>query len=279
MCDTVLLATNKRRILDALTNFLRSKKVPFKSATDFDTLNNYIKTKSNKWSLLLIDNDLPNFDNDRLLFSFYKYYREELPVFLIHKHSQNIKKELLANLDIHQIFEYPINQNVINQSVLDIIKPDSAKRFESVSCLKEGNVFSCSFMNGHKFFLERKLIREDDGSGIKSIHLESEGYSFTVVLTSGKEYEVPWDFVRYHCDNAYRESVRTTEPFTEIGKKIKKIRESLGKTQEELAKATGMKRPNIARIESGKHEPSLETLKKLADALNLSIADFFYRSV
>jgi transcriptional regulator with XRE-family HTH domain len=45
-----------------------------------------------------------------------------------------------------------------------------------------------------------------------------------------------------------------------------------GITQTELAERTGIKRPNIARIEAGKHRPSLDTLEKIAEALNLTVA-------
>ena len=48
---------------------------------------------------------------------------------------------------------------------------------------------------------------------------------------------------------------------------ITRLREERGLSQRELAKMTGIKQPQIARIESGDYLPTLETLWKLADAL------------
>lgn len=42
-------------------------------------------------------------------------------------------------------------------------------------------------------------------------------------------------------------------------------------TQAELAKRTGIARPNISRFESGRHDPQLSTLQKLCTALGLEL--------
>jgi transcriptional regulator with XRE-family HTH domain len=48
-------------------------------------------------------------------------------------------------------------------------------------------------------------------------------------------------------------------------------RERQGLRQEDLAERAGIKRPNIARLEKGKHLPSVSTLQKVARALNLDM--------
>lgn len=57
-----------------------------------------------------------------------------------------------------------------------------------------------------------------------------------------------------------------------IAQRIREARERQGLRQEDLAKMTGIARPNIARIEQGRHVPSLTTLNKIADALHLDIS-------
>ncbi|MBU1142726.1 MAG: helix-turn-helix transcriptional regulator [Firmicutes bacterium] len=50
-----------------------------------------------------------------------------------------------------------------------------------------------------------------------------------------------------------------------------KSRKEKGLSQKNLAKLTNLKQPAIARIESGAHSPQLNTLIKIADALELRI--------
>ena len=48
-------------------------------------------------------------------------------------------------------------------------------------------------------------------------------------------------------------------------------RKKLNMTQQDVADATGIKRANIARIESKKHAITLESLIKYANCLNVSL--------
>ncbi|MEK6589232.1 MAG: helix-turn-helix transcriptional regulator [Nitrospinota bacterium] len=56
-----------------------------------------------------------------------------------------------------------------------------------------------------------------------------------------------------------------------VAQRVREARERQGLRQEDLAKKTGIARPNIVRIEQGRHIPTLTTLKKIADALGLDI--------
>ncbi len=53
---------------------------------------------------------------------------------------------------------------------------------------------------------------------------------------------------------------------------IKAWRKYLGLTQSDLADLAGMKQSALSRIESGKNKPKSETLKKLAKAMNIQVA-------
>lgn len=53
--------------------------------------------------------------------------------------------------------------------------------------------------------------------------------------------------------------------------KIKNSRLQAGLTQKELAKRLGTSQQNIAQYESGKRVPKIETLQKIANALNVSV--------
>lgn len=66
------------------------------------------------------------------------------------------------------------------------------------------------------------------------------------------------------------ETAPTMDEYAErIGARVRALREAAGLTQGELARRTGIHRPNIARIESGRHMPSLDTVVRIARALDV----------
>jgi transcriptional regulator with XRE-family HTH domain len=54
---------------------------------------------------------------------------------------------------------------------------------------------------------------------------------------------------------------------------IRRLREQAGLTQEVLARRAGIHRVTLGEIEAGREEPRLDTLRRLARALNVSVAD------
>ena len=57
--------------------------------------------------------------------------------------------------------------------------------------------------------------------------------------------------------------------------RIRDVRKSKRMTQEDLGGIIGTSQSNISEIEKGKHNPTLETLSKIASALNVNVADLF----
>lgn len=55
--------------------------------------------------------------------------------------------------------------------------------------------------------------------------------------------------------------------------RLKQLRADRGITQEALAKKAGLSRVYVARLETGKQDPSLATLTKLAKALKLKVGE------
>ncbi len=60
-----------------------------------------------------------------------------------------------------------------------------------------------------------------------------------------------------------------------VGKRIRKLRNKLGVSQEELAAMVELDRTYITSVESGKRNISIVNIEKLATALNVSLAEFF----
>ena len=59
-----------------------------------------------------------------------------------------------------------------------------------------------------------------------------------------------------------------------IAKTVKRLREKMGLSQEKLARLADVSNNTIINIEAGKQDnPTIETLKKIAKALNTPIED------
>ncbi len=58
---------------------------------------------------------------------------------------------------------------------------------------------------------------------------------------------------------------------TGIIQQYKECRKSREMTQEDLSKITGISQPNITRFESGKYNPSLEMMVRVASALGMEL--------
>lgn len=60
-----------------------------------------------------------------------------------------------------------------------------------------------------------------------------------------------------------------------IGLGIKHFREKIGWSQRQLASRAGVAHTTVAGIERGDFEPSMSTLQKISDALQVPISQFF----
>ncbi len=63
-----------------------------------------------------------------------------------------------------------------------------------------------------------------------------------------------------------------------IGKRIQNIRKSKGLTQEKLAELINIETPSLSYLETGKYAPSIDTLQKLSEILNVQPWEFYYFS-
>jgi len=68
-----------------------------------------------------------------------------------------------------------------------------------------------------------------------------------------------------------RRAYREARDAFELAERVREAREGLGMTQLELAKRISSTQPAIARLEAGGVTPSLETLRRIASALDLEL--------
>ncbi len=60
-----------------------------------------------------------------------------------------------------------------------------------------------------------------------------------------------------------------------LGNRIRKLREQAGISQERLGLLSGLHRTYMGAIERGERNPSVLSLQKIADALNVTVKDLF----
>jgi transcriptional regulator with XRE-family HTH domain len=60
-------------------------------------------------------------------------------------------------------------------------------------------------------------------------------------------------------------------PKERMAARLKALRERRGLTQEQLSEKSGVGRSHLARLETGKQDPTLGTLEKLAKALRAKV--------
>ena len=60
--------------------------------------------------------------------------------------------------------------------------------------------------------------------------------------------------------------------FKELGQRIRKYREQKGISQESFALSIGMDRTYYSAVENGKHNITINNLKKICDGLNVTLS-------
>lgn len=136
--------------------------------------------------------------------------------------------------------------------------------------------FIVTFDSGKEYSFPRSALEIDDGSELLIARVDRKRFFFHVAQISGNRYEVPWDRVLNEAEPSYpyfRGRAARSKKAQEIGTTIRKLREEKGLTQKALARAAGMIRANLSRIEASKHRPTLETIERIATALKVPVAD------
>ena len=274
MKSDIFLLTKNARVANRLKH-LSNAKVQTLSASS--QINKIIKKNGKHLEVALLDLTFPENDFNRFIF-YIKQYKKDMPVLLLSaEHSLSIESEAMRNLNVYAYIKHPDKVEEIEEILEDLNKlfeVDMDKKFERVDYLESEKVFACTFKDMKKYFLKRESILDNVDGNVVRTRVDHTGYHFTIEYASGKKSVVPWDFVKSMCDDkyAYKDSRNTSTH--EIGQKIKNLRKVMKLTQEDLATKTGIHRTNIARIETGKHRPFLETLEKIAEAFGKSVSYF-----
>ena len=158
-----------------------------------------------------------------------------------------------------------------------------ARRFEYLTVSPRGGELLAILADGTAVLVPRPAHSADDKSDVASITLSEDASRAALELVSGAQFELAADDVLARSPEAPSSSgvvvihgahEANGNALGEIdgqrlGARIRALRLAAGLTQAELARRTGIHRPNIARVEAGRHTPSLETLARLAAAIGV----------
>lgn len=145
-----------------------------------------------------------------------------------------------------------------------------ARRFEYLTVSPRGGELLAIFSDGNAVLVNRERLDGDDGTRVEAIALEDDATRAVLSLSSGKEMELTTAVVAQKSLQQRRvEGANGSVDGVRLGQRVRELRLAAGLTQAELARRTGIHRPNIARVEAGRHTPSLETLARLANAIGV----------
>jgi DNA-binding XRE family transcriptional regulator len=135
--------------------------------------------------------------------------------------------------------------------------------------------FLAIFADGTCALATRPVAIEDDGSEVVAISMAEDARSARVELGSGRELTLLASELFQRALPAGEPKPLSAEEILAqidgptLGSRLRTLRLAAGLTQAQLAERTGIHRPNIARVEAGRHTPSLETIARLAAAIGV----------
>ena len=141
-------------------------------------------------------------------------------------------------------------------------------RFEFVTVSPASEDVLALLGNGHSSLHRRPIDASDDGTPIVSITIDSTATKATMLLESGATSQLT--VASAQASEGTNGGIDIAIDGEKLGARLRELRLAAGLTQAELARRTGIHRPNIARVEAGRHTPSLETLARIANAIGVS---------
>jgi DNA-binding XRE family transcriptional regulator len=158
----------------------------------------------------------------------------------------------------------------LSSSIARRVDHGRTRRFEFVTLAPRDRALLAIIGDGRAILLPRPVAEEDDGGEIVSITLTDDASAATLVLASGVAIALRAQDVVPTELPSHTTMASLPIDGTRLGNRLRELRREAGLTQAELARRTGIHRPNIARVEAGRHTPSLETLARLASAIGVA---------
>ena len=264
MTSSVTLLTERERIAQQWRDALRKHDVPCKVVPPSDLAN-----ASDGQTAVVVDVDGAHLDSDELLCTL-GYLRASgvLPIAHVeegHSKAEDIVTELCDGLIASS------ESDVARVAAAIARRADSRRhlRLEFVTLSPCGDDVLAILGNGAASLHPRPIDASDDGSEITSITIDPSATRAVLQLESGGICQLTIASVQASSSATNGQGDIAIDG-ERLGARLRKLRLEAGLTQAELARRTGIHRPNIARVEAGRHTPSLETLARIANAIGVS---------
>jgi DNA-binding XRE family transcriptional regulator len=226
--------------------------------------------------ILLLDAGSTSYDEDELLTAvgLARALGLVCAVALPEERSFNGVEDLLEDLCPGLLAKSAADMSRVAHALARRADRSRASRFEYLTVSPRANELLALLGDGSAALLSRPISEDDDQSEVAGITLEGDAQTATLRLGSGRQLLIRAATVAAASGRAAQSVSNGLEGASAVdgarlGARLRELRLAAGLTQAELARRTGIHRPNIARVEAGRHTPSLETLARLASAIGV----------
>ena len=158
--------------------------------------------------------------------------------------------------------------------MINAVLVKNANRMMTVASLLESGI-ELSFADGAKGLIPYSALPEiGERAALSALNLPNP-YEMVLETAQGETVEIPWDFARHYCDASYRPTVEAIAMRGRhtLGQRIRRLRKSAGLSQDALARAAGIGRVTLVRLEKGEQTPRFKTLAAIATTLEVDVSD------
>ena len=152
--------------------------------------------------------------------------------------------------------------------MIDAVLVKNANRMMTVASLLEDGI-ELGFADGAKGLIPYSDLPEIGKRATLSTLELPNPYEMILKTAQGATVEIPWDFARHYCDASYRPAVEAIAMRGRhtLGQRVRRLRNTAGLSQNALARAAGIGRVTLVRLEKGEQTPRFKTLEAIARAL------------
>ena len=254
-------------------------------AMDVDTVETLSELEDDSpYEILVIDTAISDISSLPLVRLKRVENRTKVWMFLVN-HAEDVTNYLNPLPEGSLVFQHgPGTDSDVSSLLKKLLDFQADRKIDAVDIIPDMNALSVRMFNGNAYLLFVADIDEDDVSEITRVQISDDRFHIDASRDSGNQLEIPWDTILYHCEPAYahykgRSSEESSgERARRIGLKLKEVRTAKGLSISQLAEAAGMQRPNLSRLEHGKHLPSLETLERIAVGLGVPVVELLAKN-